>query len=167
MNSVPRISRWREGRVDRTREHFELRYGSTVKFESDWSDWIPVAVVGPPRAHIVNVQFLVEPGDPKNLAAVSDAKKEIQFYLIDKKEPDPLGVRTIPCGTSSNIYSNVHWGYFKEGNRDQVKGKAKMSSTVDNRPDLPRKLSVSGKRVLWIPETKAATARSVDLLSRR
>jgi hypothetical protein len=84
MNSVPIISRWREGRVDRTREHFELRYESTVKFESDWSDWIPVAIVGPPKAHIVNVQFLVEPGNPKNVAAVTDVKKEIQFYLIDK-----------------------------------------------------------------------------------
>ena len=110
MNSVPRISRWREGRVDRTREHFELRYKSTVKFESDW---IPVAVVGPPRAHIVNVQFLVEPGDPKNLAAVSDAKKEIQFYLIDKREPDPWGYARYHCGTSSNIYSNVHWGILQ------------------------------------------------------
>ncbi len=49
MNSVPKISRWREGRVNRTREHFELRYESTVKFESDWNDWIPLAVVGPPR----------------------------------------------------------------------------------------------------------------------
>jgi hypothetical protein len=98
MNSVPKISRWREGRVDRTREHFELRYESTVRFESDWSDWIPVAIVGPPKAQIVNVQFLVESGNPKDVAAVSDVKKEIQFYLIDKGEPDPGGTRDIIAG---------------------------------------------------------------------
>jgi hypothetical protein len=28
MNSVPQISRWQEGRVDLTKKHFELRYGS-------------------------------------------------------------------------------------------------------------------------------------------
>jgi len=36
----------------------------------------------------VDVQFLVELDNPKNVAAVSDAKKEIQFYLIDKGEPN-------------------------------------------------------------------------------
>ncbi len=66
MNSVPKISKWEEGQVDRTKEHFELRYESTVKFESDWSDWIPVAAVGPPIAGVVNVHFLVDPADPKN-----------------------------------------------------------------------------------------------------
>jgi hypothetical protein len=64
MNSMPRISRWQEGRVDRTKEHFKLRHGSAK--DSGWSEWIPVAVVGPPIAGIVNVQFLVEPGDPRN-----------------------------------------------------------------------------------------------------
>ena len=108
MNLVPKISRWREGRVDRMREHFELRYESTVKFACDWNDWIPVAVIGASKAYIVNVQFLVEPDDPKNLAAVSDARKEIQFYLIDKKEPDPWGYARCHCGTFSNVYSKVH-----------------------------------------------------------
>jgi hypothetical protein len=115
MNSVPTISRWQEGEVDRTKEHFELRYGSAR--DSDPSEWILVAVIGPPKARLVNVQFLVEPGDAKNAATVSDVMKEIQFYLIDKREPNPWGYAQYHCGTASNIYSNVHWGYFKEGNR--------------------------------------------------
>src|SRR5271168_2582655 len=98
MNSVPKISRWQEGRVDRTWEHFELRYESTVNFESDWGDSIPVAVVGPPKSRIVNVQFLVDSGDLKNAAAISDVKKEIQFYLIDKREPNPWGYAQYHCG---------------------------------------------------------------------
>ena len=118
MNSEQKIRRWQEGRVDRTKKHFELRYGSAQ--DSDPNEWIPVAVIGPPKAHIVNVQFLVEPGDPKNAATVSDVKKEIQFYLIDKREPNPWGYAQYHCGTCSNIYSNVHWGYFKDGNQNQV-----------------------------------------------
>jgi hypothetical protein len=159
MNSAPIISRWQEGRVDRAKEHFELRYESTVKFGSDWIDWIPVAVVGPPTASIVNVQFLVESGNPRNAEAVSDVKKEIQFYLVELKKPDPWGYAKYHCGTSSNIYSNVHWGYFKRGNRDQVQGKAEMKSTGDRRPELPRKVLVNGEKMLWVPEKKASATR--------
>jgi hypothetical protein len=75
MKSVPRISRWQEGRVDLAREHFELRYGSAE--DGGWSDWTPVAVIGPPTTGIVNVQFLVEPGDPKNAESVSDVKQSL------------------------------------------------------------------------------------------
>jgi hypothetical protein len=159
MNSVPRISRWREGRVDCAEEHFELRYESTVKFGNDWIAWIPIAMVGPPTASIVNVQFLVEPGDPPNAEAVSDVKKEIQFYLVGLNEPDPWEYAKYHCGTSSNIYSNVHWGYFKGGTRDQVQGEAEMKSTGDRRPELPRKVSVNGDKMLWVPEKKASATR--------
>jgi hypothetical protein len=31
MNSVPEISRWQGGRIDRTKDHFEPRYGSVQK----------------------------------------------------------------------------------------------------------------------------------------
>jgi hypothetical protein len=154
---VPIISRWQEGRVDRTGEHFELRYESIVNFESDWSDWIPVARVGPPKARIVNVQFLVDSDDLKNAAAISGVTKEIQFYLIDKREPNPWRYAQYHCGTSSNIYSRIHWGYFEAGDRDQIQGKAEMKSTADKRPELPRKLSVNGTKMLWVPERKAAT----------
>jgi hypothetical protein len=121
MNPVPKILRWQQGPVDRTKEHFELRYGSAEG--SDWNEWIPVALIGPPKARVVNVQFLVEPSEPKNAEAVGDVEKEIQFYLIEKGEPDPWSYAQYHCGTASNIYSNVHWSFFKTGNQVQEKGK--------------------------------------------
>jgi len=156
MKSAQKISRWQEGRVDRTKEHFELRYELTVNFESDWSDWIPVAVIGPPKARIANVQFLVDPGDPKNGEAARHVTKEIEFYLIELKEPDPWGYAQYHVGTASNIYSNVHWGYFKKGNGDEARGKA-VKSTRDERPELPRKMLVDGEKMLWVPGKEAAT----------
>jgi hypothetical protein len=115
MNSVPEISRWKEGRVDRTKEHFELRYGSVE--DGGWSEWIPVAVVGPALGGIVQVQFLLEPGDPRNLDIVNDAAKEIQYYLINKREQNPLEYAQYHCGTSANVYSKLHWSYFEPGKR--------------------------------------------------
>ncbi|MGC2764912.1 MAG: hypothetical protein WB607_05360 [Candidatus Acidiferrum sp.] len=87
MNPVPKISRWQKGKVDRTKEHFELRYGSAR--DSDWSEWIPIAVIGRPKGRIVNVEFLVDCAEPENAKAVHDVEEEIQFYLIDKEEPNP------------------------------------------------------------------------------
>ena len=113
MKPTPKITRWQEGGVDRTKQHFELRYGSAE--DSGWSEWIPVALIGPPKRRIVNVQFLLENGKPKNAEAVNHVKREIQFYLIDKGEPDPWGYARYHCGTESNIYSNVHWSFVRAG----------------------------------------------------
>jgi hypothetical protein len=110
MSSGATISGWKEGRVDRTKEHFELRYGSAE--HSDWKKWIPVTVVGPPKAGIVNVQFLVEPKDPRNSDVVSKVTKQIEFYLIEKGERAPWLYAQYHCGTGVNIYSEVHWSFF-------------------------------------------------------
>jgi len=144
VNSVPRISRWQEGRVDRTKEHFELRYGSAE--DSDWSEWIPVAVVGPPIAGIVNVQFLVEPCDPRNADVVIDVKKEIQFYLFELRERDPWRYAQYHCGTCANAHSEVHWSFFKPENRIQVRGAAEMKSTTGKRAALTRKRRAAAKK---------------------
>ena len=112
--SAPRINRWEEGQVDRTKEHFELLYGSQ---DDECSKWTPVAVVGLPKAGIVQVHFLVERGDPRNSDVVSDAAKEIQYYLIDLGEPDPWTYAKHHCGTASNLYGNFHWSFCEPGNQ--------------------------------------------------
>ena len=117
MNSGRAITQWQKGPVDRTEEHFELRYGSTTD-----SDWIPAAVVGPPIAGIVNVQFLVEPEDPRNSEVVSDVAREIEFYLIDKGEPNPWWYAKYHCGTSANLYSKVHWSFSKPTGEKAIAG---------------------------------------------
>jgi hypothetical protein len=126
MTPPPKISRWQEGRVDPAKQHFELRYGST---EHDWNEneWIPVALIGPPRNRIVNVQFLVDPNEPKNAEAVSKVKREIQFYLIDLGESDPWRYARYHCGTESNIYSEVHWSFFKT--ETKIKGQDSLSTS--------------------------------------
>lgn len=126
MKPVPRISGWQEGRVDLAKEHFELRYGSAE--DGSWSDWIPVAVIGPPTTGIVNVRFLVEPGDPKNAEAISDVKQEIQYYLFELKEPNPWLYAKYHCGTMSNFSGNVHWSFFEVGKRVDLTSKHKASA---------------------------------------
>ena len=115
MNSVHKISRWQEGPVDRTKEHFELRYGSIE--DGGWSAWTPVALIGPPMGGVVQVQFLVESGDPKNAEAVSDVNGEIQFYLFELGERDPWAYAQYHSGTTSNAISTVHWSFFDPGKR--------------------------------------------------
>jgi hypothetical protein len=112
MKPAPSISRWHEGQVDPAEQHFKLSYGPA---EDGWKEngWIPVALIGPPKNRIVNVQLLVDPADPNNAEAFTDIKSEIQFYLIDLGKPDPWDYAKYHCGTESNIYSPVHWSFFE------------------------------------------------------
>ena len=112
-----KIDRWREGSVERSEEHFELRFGSA---ENDgWDEWVPVAVIGPPKAGAVSVQFLVDSSE-SNAAVVSKVISEIQFYLLEVGKPDPWGYARYHCGTSSNVYSDVHWSFFEPSDRHPV-----------------------------------------------
>jgi hypothetical protein len=113
MDSTSRISEWQEGEVDRTKQYFELRFGSAE--DGEWSEWMPAALVGPPAAGVVMVQFLVEPGDPKYGDVVGDAVKEIQYFLIDKNEDDPWSYAKYHCGTAANVYSQIHWSFYEPG----------------------------------------------------
>ena len=125
MNSAHKISQWQKGPVDRTKEHFELRYGS---IDAGWSAWTPIALIGPPMGGVVQVQFLVEPGDPKNAEAVSDVNGEIQFYLFELGERDPWAYAQYHCGTTSNAISTVHWSFFDPGKRVKLSKKRRASA---------------------------------------
>jgi hypothetical protein len=109
MEPDPEIQRWEIGRVDRTREHFELRYGFLQ--DSGERKWTLVAVVGRPGAGIAKAEFLVKARDALSANAASHAAKEIQHYLIDKKKRHPWAYAQYHCGTFANFYSNVHWRF--------------------------------------------------------
>lgn len=111
MPSAQSIKRWQEGKVNRAKEHFELRFGSAD--DAGWSDWAPVALVGPPVDGAVIVQFIIEPDTPERKAIIADASKEIQFYFLDLEKDDPWGYAQYHSGTCSNWYSSVHWSFFK------------------------------------------------------
>lgn len=110
-----KITVWREGSVDRSQEHFELRYGSAEAEDDGWDDWTPIALIGRPVAGIATVQFLVPTDDPNTVEAVRYAKKEIQFYLIDLEKTDPWEYAKYHCGTLANVYSDIHWSFFESG----------------------------------------------------
>lgn len=106
-------SEWKEGKVDRNAEHMKLYWG-------EWGDSTrPVALVAKPCGSTFLVEFLEVPGLGENeeqqakLAAI----RELTFYLVEKNEQDPWKYAIYHCGTSSNFYSDVHWGYFPEGEK--------------------------------------------------
>lgn len=98
---------WREGQVDRGREHLALSHDDLDP---------PVAVVGPAVEGVFPVEFVgVRDGD-SGLAKVREAaRRELDFYLIELGEPDPWAYAIYHCRTSSNVYSSVHWSWYPAG----------------------------------------------------
>jgi hypothetical protein len=90
-------------------EHFEIRYGDVRK--SGWDEWIPVALVSRARQELVHVEFLLDRADPGNSEIIKEVVSELNFYLLEKAEPDPWNYLRYHCGTGANIYSSVHWSY--------------------------------------------------------
>ena len=101
---------WREGKVDRRAPHIELRYGSVETGAYD--DWLPIAYISAPNNRSFTVQFIIAPSNEQNNIAITSAKKQLDFYLIDKNEPDPWAYAQYHCGTAANAYTDVHWSYF-------------------------------------------------------
>ena len=110
------ITGWREGPVDQSREHMELRYGAVR--QGAWHDWLPVARVAPPVDGVVTVEFLVDKDDAGNADLIAMAVKQVKFYLIDYGKRANLGgfvpweYASYHCGTMSNMYSQIHWSHF-------------------------------------------------------
>jgi hypothetical protein len=100
---------WKEGAVDPTEEHFELRYGSAD--DSDWAAWPLIARVGPPTRGVFPVQFIAARETPTASAMVEAVEHELSFYLVGLGERDPWLYAKYHSGTSSNLYSRVHWVY--------------------------------------------------------
>ena len=102
---------WRVGSVDRTTEHFELRYGSSE--EAGWDDWLPVAFVGPPSEKVFVVEFLIDEKQmPRSAEMIQQVKEELDFFLVELGEPDPWLYAQHHCKTASNVYSAIHWSFF-------------------------------------------------------
>jgi hypothetical protein len=50
---------------------------------------------------------------------INAARKDIDFYLVEKGEANPWAYAKYHCSTAANIYSKVHWLCFPDGNRGQ------------------------------------------------
>ena len=101
---------WMEGEVDISSEHFELRYGKVA--ESSYSGWLPVALIGKPKEHIFPVKWSIDKNDLKSAEVIEHVAKDLDFYLVEKGEPNPWSYAKHHCTTAANIYSRIHWSYF-------------------------------------------------------
>lgn len=108
--------RWQEGAVDPDGEHIEVRYGdaSNTRYE----EWIPIALIGKPRRRVFRVRWLrMLPAI--DTAIIGEVHRELDFYLVDKREPNPWAYAIYHCSTGANMYSKVHWSYFPSGRQGE------------------------------------------------
>jgi PD-(D/E)XK nuclease superfamily len=99
---------WREGKVDPNTPHMKLFFGDSA---------LAVALVAKPVGNTFVVEFLQVPelGQKEHQQIKLAVTKELTFYLVEKGEQDPWQYAIYHCGTASNLYSDVHWGYFPRG----------------------------------------------------
>lgn len=100
---------WHEGEVEPSGEYIELRYGNTD--DSSYSDWLLVALIGKPIEYIFPVKWAIDKNDLKSAEAIKHVANDLDFYLLEKGEPDPWAYVKHHCTTAANIYSRVHWSY--------------------------------------------------------
>ena len=107
---------WEEDTVDLDGEHFELRYGDVNT--GGYEDWTPIAIIGKPRGRVFPVMWLMTPPEIDK-SIIQAVREELDFYLVDKCEPNPWEYAIYHCGTGANIYSKVHWSYFPAKRKDE------------------------------------------------
>ncbi len=102
---------WRAGIVDINNEHIKL-------FHEKKKD--PIALVAPDNEKGFMVQFLLfpNPKDKETSEILESVKKELTFYLVDKKEENPWAYVVHHCGTGANFYSKVHWKWHPKDEDD-------------------------------------------------
>jgi len=110
---------WCERNVDPTQDHFELLYGPAD--DPDWSAWLPVARVGSAIERVFGVQFIINRAVPNSAAMINAVVAELDFYLVTKGEPNPWAYAQYHSGTSSNVYSKVHWSFHHGQSNDGIR----------------------------------------------
>jgi hypothetical protein len=97
--------RWVDGSVDTTQEYIELVYGDV---NTNSEGWISLALLAPPVGNTFSVQRLIEEND-ETRAMLTEARRQLDFYLVTKGESRPWEYAKYHCSTAANVYSQVHW----------------------------------------------------------
>jgi hypothetical protein len=99
---------WLPGKVDKQNRYFELKYGYDPK---------PVARIGIGADKIFIIEFLLNLNeDIKKLQEIfCEVLWEIELYLINNSEPDPIEYMINHTKKCANVYSKVHWRYYPKG----------------------------------------------------
>jgi hypothetical protein len=94
--------------VDLNNRYFELKFGF---------DPLPVARIGIGVNKNFVVEFLLNLNeDIEKLQEIfSEVLWEIELYLINNSEPDPIEYMINHTKKCANMYSKVHWRYYPKG----------------------------------------------------
>ena len=112
--------RWEQGAVDERREHIELHYGNAENTPDEV--WIPVARIAKPKNHLFVVEWLIDQDSPSNRIMVDYARRELDFFLVEHDidvMSDHWDYAIYHCGTSGNMYSDIHWSYRTKGSQGE------------------------------------------------
>ena len=101
------MRKWIEGSVDRENDHIQIRYNEEKS---------PIALVSNQSGNII-VQFLVVSKDKQK--AKEEVVRELDYYFSELDKEAPWAYAIYHCGTASNLYSTVHWGYYTKGYKDK------------------------------------------------
>ncbi len=116
MKSFEPPYRWEVGKVNKSDAHIKIIYCSINNTEKN--QFTPIVIVSAPKGRTFIVEFLINPEKPHETEMINSVKRELDFYLVDKKEDDPWAYAIYHCNSSANVYSNVHWSYYPHGHND-------------------------------------------------
>ena len=104
---------WFPGKVDLDNRYFELKFGY---------DPAPVARIGIGKNYVFIVEFLIKINDDieKQKEIFNEVLWEIELYLINNSEPDPIEYMINHSKKCANVYSKVHWRYFPKGSKRPI-----------------------------------------------
>jgi len=104
---------WQPGKVNIQNRYFELKYGF---------DPIPVTRIGIGTNRNFIVEFLLNVNDDvdKLKEIFSEALWEIELYLINNSEPDPIEYMINHTKKCANMYSKIHWRYYPLGSKRPI-----------------------------------------------
>lgn len=113
---------WQPGNVDLQKRYFELKYGYDPK---------PVALIGVGNKYNFIVEFLLDTNkEPDTLKEIfSEVIWEIELYLVNNSEPDPVEFMINHTKKCANQFSKVHWRYYPKGFKHPI-----LLSKKDNFP---------------------------------
>ena len=116
---------WQPGKVDLQNRYFELKYGS---------DPVSVARIGIEDNNRFIVEFLLNINDDieKLREIFGEVIWEIELYLINNSEPDPIEYMINHTKKCANMYSKIHWRYYPKGFKHPIL----LSKETDKNPNL-------------------------------
>ena len=112
-----------EGIVDTNEEYIKITYGAI-----DGDDLEPIALAAPGNDKEFTVQYLLkpEPENDEHQKILDAVRKELNFYFLELKEKDPWAYACYHCTTAANLYSDVHWHHYPNGDKGESEQHAEI-----------------------------------------